>query len=317
MSIFKNEKEEIPIEQLKNYTGTDVVMQVLSTDYQDIKARFFDKNLPVRFLHPGIKKGDKIHKNVKAISQETIPWKARIKSKGVDVPIRYCANAIPGVNGGFTFSPSHLDITEPRWTYQPEEIDKILVLMQTSHYKKGIISIVDDNANDTKRAESRGKSAAVSFHIFEEGGDLFANEEKLNKFCLSWGISIKGKFAVKKKNELADKIETAESQHDKQYGYDAFKAALKDDDPYMDIRSTVQSALDNNLIRYEQKKYQVVYPNGETLVKIPVDKAGNWKNHLFEFLGNHPEIVDTLDGSNDTAPKHEMRRVELKEPVTV
>jgi hypothetical protein len=316
MSIFLNEKDKLDINELRDYNGKDEVKQILSANYQDIQNRFFSKGLPVVFLHPGIKKGEKIKQGIKAISQESLPWKLTIKTKMGDVAVRYCEVAEPQQFGGFKFFPSHIDFIQPKWTYFEQDIDKILVLMLTGHYKQGTISIVDTSADETKKAEGRGKSAIVAFHIFSEGGDLFGNEKKLDQFCLSWGISIKGKFPDQKKNALADAIEVAEKNHDWNYGYKAFGEALKDNDPYFEIRASVQDALDKQLIHFDAKKYQVQYKNGEVLAKIPVDQAGQWKKVLFEFLAKNPDKLSVVEGSVEAEPLHEIRKVELKEPVT-
>ncbi len=328
MSIFLNEKDKLDINILREYNGKDEVIQILSANYQDIQKRFFSKGLPVIFSHPNIKKGvninqvkktpqgDKVEPATKAISQESLPWKVTIKTKTGDMPVRYCEVAEPQQFGGFKFSPSHIDIITPRWTYFEQDIDKILVLMLTGHYKQGIISIVDTNADATKLAEDRGRSGAVSFHIFTEGGDLYGDEGKLDKFCLGWGIGVKGKFENQKKIELADAIQRAEIKHDNDFGIDAFKSALRDLDPYLEIRSSIQDSLEKNLIRYESKKYNVVFANGEILLKIPIDKSNDWRKVLVEYISKNPDKLDILQNSNENAPLHERRKIETPDVMT-
>ena len=262
MSIYLNDKDKLDIAILKEYTGKDEVLQKLSELYQDVYARFFKHDLPVIFVHPRMKKGNKLEKNIPAISQETIPWVAYIKTGTGNMPIRYCDSAIPQLMGGYKFSPAGFHMTMQRWSYTKNDIYKVLVLMCTSHYKNGIIYILDDQADAVTKAKARSQSSNVAYHIFSEGGDLFSDEKKLNEFCLSWGISTKGKFIDQKRNELFDTIEKFEKIHNLEYGYNAFNLAIADNDPYFDIRVQVQDALNKNILRYDKNKYVVLLQNG-------------------------------------------------------
>jgi hypothetical protein len=315
--LIRNDKDRIEIAQLKDYNGTDEYMKVLAGYYQDIHKRFFSNGLPVIFTHPKIKKGSKILQNVPALAQEDIPWKSYIKTnKNGSESLRYCLTNIPKPLGGFDFLPTHCKVTEQRWAYTEIDIDQILALMNTLHYKTGIISIIDDEAFNKAKAETHGKSSFVGAHIFSEIGDLYSDEKRLNEFCQAWGISIKGKFLEQKKNELFDAVEKAEKEHKGDYGYEAFKRAITDTDPYFSIRASVQEALEKNLIRFDTKKYVVTFQNGEVLMRVPIDKSPQWKQLLFEYLGKHPESLSFVETTNETAPTHELRKLEIIEPVT-
>jgi hypothetical protein len=317
MSLFLRDKDQVDIGVLGTYAGADEVMQMLSTAYNDVYERFFNNNLGVTFIHPRIKKGEKLLPNIPAVRQESIPWTATIKTKRGDVRIRYCEVAEQLPNGSYKFSPSHLDIEQPKWTYQNTDIDKILFLMVGSkHFLSGAISIVDNFSAETKRAEGRGKNAVVNFHIFSEGGDLYNNVKKLDQFCLSWGISVKDKFEPAKKNALADAIETAEKKKDWKYGYDAFSQAIKDQDPYFEVRANVQDALDKGTIKWNSKQYLVQYKNDETLVKIPIDKSGEWKQYLFEYLSKNPDKLDVVRVTTESEPIHKQRDVNAPDEIT-
>jgi hypothetical protein len=317
MSIFIDDKDKLDIGILETYTGKDEILQLLSTAYHDVYERFFNNGLNVVFIHPKIKKGEKLLPDVPAIRQESIPWTTTIRTKAGDRRLRYCESAVLQPNGGYKFSPSHLDIEEPKWTYFKTDIDKILYLMVgAKHYLNGIISIVDTHATERKKAESRGKSGAVEFHIYTNGGDLYNNEEKLNQFCQAWGISIKNKFEEQKKNELADAIALAEQKHEWDYGYEAFAKAIKDLDPMFETRSAVQEALEKGVIKWVAKQYQVQYANNEVLLKIPIPEAINWKKLLFDYLSKHPEALDIIGASNEVAPTHTLRKLETPEVIT-
>jgi len=315
MSIYLNEKDKLDIAILKDYSGKDETLKKLSELYNDVYDRFFKNDLLVIFAHPKMKKGWQIKQNIPAISQETIPWIAYIKTNTGNMPVRYCDSAVPQPNGGFKFTPSGFHITDQRWAYTRNDIDKVLVLMCTSHYRDGKIYIIDDKAAAEKTATLRSKSSSVAYHIFSEGGDLYNDEKKLNDFCLSWGIDIKGKFKDQKKNLLFDAIENAEKEHKKEYGYEAFNASITDNDPYFDIRLQVQDALNKGVIKFDKTKYVVTLQNGEVFCRIPIEKAETWKNVLFEYLGKNPDKYDTLMGSNDTAPVHELRKLEISEEI--
>jgi len=311
--LFRNDKDRIEIAQLRDYTGADEYMKILAGYYQDVQSRFFSKGLPVIFAHPKIKKGNKIIQNQPALAQEDIPWKSYVRTtKNGSEILRYCLTNNPKPFGGFDFLPTHCKVTAQRWSYTEVDIDKILALMNTDHYKKGIISIVDDEALNKKKAEGRGKSSLVNFHIFSEGGDLFNNEKKLNDFCQSWGISIKGKFPDQKKNELADCIELAEKNHHYEYGFDAFRSAINDNDAYFEIRRDVQDSIDKGVIKFDKTKYQVLMQNGEVLLRIPIDRANNWKQVLYEYLAKNPDRLEVLATSNESAPTHELRKIEVE-----
>ena len=315
MSIYLNDKDKLDIAILKEYSGKDEVLQKLSELYNDVYNRFFKHDLPVIFVHPRMKKGNKLEKNIPAISQETIPWVAYIKTGTGNMPIRYCDSAIPQQMGGYKFSPSGFHITMQRWSYTKNDIDKVLVLMCTSHYKSGIFYILDDQADAVTKAKARSKSSNVAYHIFSEGGDLFSNEKRLDEFCLAWGISTKGKFIDQKRNELFDTIENAEKTNKFDYGYEAFNTAIADKDVYFDIRVAVQDALNKGVLKYDKNKYVVTMQNGEVFARIPIDRASDWKNVLFEYLGKNPDKIDTLTASNEVAPTHERRKLETPEVI--
>ena len=315
MSIYLNEKDKLDIAILREYNGKDEVLQTLSVHYHDVYERFFKNDLPVIFAHPKMKKGNKIIQNIPAISQETIPWKAYIKTNTGNMPVRFCDSAVPEPNGGFKFFPAGLHITEQRLAYQKSDIDKVLVLMCTPHYKEGKIYILDDRADAEKKASIRSKSSSVAYHIFSEGGDLFNDEKKLNEFCLSWGVSINNKFKDQKKNELFEAIENAEKLHNPDYGYEAFNLAIADEDPYFEVRLQVEDALGKNILKWDKNKYVVTLANGEVFCRIPIDKAGSWKKALFEFLAKNTEKLDVLTGSNETAPVHAKRKVETPDVI--
>jgi len=317
MALYIDDKTKIDINQLKDYTGTDEVMKLLAESYQDVYRRFFDESLPVTFLHPKMKKGETIKQGTPARAQENLPWTCTIPTRAGDRRLRYCVSAIMQPNGGFDFRPTSMPITLPIWDYGVNDIDKILFLMQSPKFKDRTIFIRDIKDDETKRAEKRGRSAIVEFHIFSDGGDLFNNEKKLDQFCLAWGISVKSmRFENQKKNALADAIEVAELKRDNGYGYEAFKQALKDNDPYFEIRGSVQDAIDKEIIKWDSKKYQVQFANNEVLLKVPIGDSNVWKNTLFEYLSKNPDALDTVQVFNDTAPTHGHRKVELSDTLT-
>jgi hypothetical protein len=186
--------------------------------------------------------------------------------------------------------------------------------MCTQHYKDGKFYILDDEADARKKAQTRGQSSSVAFHIFNEAGDLYSNEKKLDDFCLSWGVPVKGKFLDQKRNALFEAIETAEknSSTRNDYGYDAFNRSIADNDPYFQIRADVQDALNKNIIKFDKTKYVVTLQNGEVFCRIPIEKAEIWKNVLFEFLAKKPDKLEALTISSGDAPTHEPRKLEVE-----
>ena len=319
MSLFIDDKKA-DLEIIKNGKSiTDPVYKHLAGQYQNIYERFFQYGEAVVFVHTKMDGGkNRIDQNVPFRAKESIPRKVSIKTKEFN-KILVLADEQLTENGKTVYAPTYFDFVNdtPRMSYKEEDADIVLFLLNTHLFKNGDLVINDARANERKIAGSRGKSGAVLFHLYDEMGDLFGDEDKLNKFCQNWGISIRNKYPEKKKNELSDAIEKAEAANNKEFGYDAFKAAIKNEDPLFDVRYVIQDSLEKELIRYDYKQYKVVYANGEQLFKVPVSEATNWKKSLTEYLAGHPEIISTLMGDTEkTEMPHQRRKVDLPEEVT-
>ena len=296
MPLYRNDKEKIEMATIPNYTGDDELMKKLHAAYVDIHQRYFaeNKDATITIKHPKMKTG-----RLKGRSQESWPFVGVVRTDLGDERLRYCKSAVQLAGGLWKFEPQNFVMTKQTERFGLNDIDMILFLMVAfSPLKRGVITMVDERKDYEKKTAERGRSVYVAYHIFDESGDLHADQEKLVKVCQAWGIQVVGKYPDQLKNELADLVELSEKQKNQDYGYEAFKRALTDQDDNFEAKVLVNKTLERKVIWYNPKEYIVRYKNTEPFVRIPPQNADSWKKYLIEFLVANPTKAEELAKAN-------------------
>ena len=306
--LVLDEKTVIEMTDVVNYKGSDTVMKLLKEKYDDVQERFFSHGLDVWFEHPKMKSG-----RIKGLTQETFPLIGTIKTNMGDRRLRFCRTRVVEPNGVIKYTPPTITIDTRKFKLGQTDIDYIIFLMAAfAPLRNGRIKMIDTLAEHKAKVVARGRSTMVAYHIFNEMGDLYSDSDKLKRFCLNWGVTIAGKVDDQLKNELADMIEGAEQRKDKEYGYDAFKDAIRSADPLFTIRVLVSQLIQENIIYYNDKLFQVKFKgNDETVFKVPLSRTHEWKKAMVEMLQKNQETLSNL--MDLVKPKKKEAKVE-KEP---
>ena len=110
MPLYRNDKDRIDMESVRDYDGKDEFMVQLHSAYADLHKRYFkdDRDALITIMHPKISAGRKGSKDNKPRrAQESWPFVGTVQTDLGGERLRYCKSAIQLTGGLWKFEPSN------------------------------------------------------------------------------------------------------------------------------------------------------------------------------------------------------------------
>jgi hypothetical protein len=303
MLYLNDERADLNV--LENYKGSDYVLKLLASTYQQAKEMGF----PLKFKCDALQKAYKEGK--KGIY---IPFSGDIQTPTGSVKIDYCQSARSVAGGvGINYKPRGESMTKT-WKLDKGDLDKILFLMVGCPLvKNGTIYIEDLEKRAAEVASRRTAGSALSFYLYNEHSPLYSDENKLMTIAMALGIpNVKPEtYGLNElKNMIFEKVEAAEKIHDATFGYKWFGDAVNEFTPLMTALKDVQTAIDSNIIRFNDKLFKWMLLDGKgndlrILCPIEPAKTSLRREILADYCLKDKEAYGLIRTNIDSVKKEE------------
>lgn len=190
-------------------------------------------------------------------------------------------------------------IKKPNFSLNEQDIDKIFYFLYKSRifYKYKIFEVVNDKANAENDFKEKMDNTKLSNILYGSNSVLVNDEKKLRTIAKAWnvyGVDTLSKYQVILKLEAKLK---KDSMRDSSV-IDDFIASTGLDD-FTKLRAMVQQSLDDDVLRYNARKFAFYFCNpdgtdGELIMKISRKDIDIKEEQLVYYLRDNPDKLDTI-----------------------
>ena len=257
MAIVINE-QIFELKHLKGYQGDDTLRLQIKSKIKELQDRYFPKDdltatVKVKY-RTGVIKYNKKAKLKEGKKFVGIPLIVDVKTPDGTKTVRLAHTVVKQREGVYKYRPLRLAF-RGKWIWDITHLEDLVWLtLFAPEFKSGLIVLEDLEKESNDKAEDRGKYAKLSFYLYHPTSPIFDDFEKVKDLCLAWGVSNVFRKSINMlKNNLYDAIEKAEVNKDEKYGVVAFNDAVTADNPFIEVMSKIQSAIQLTVIQFDYK----------------------------------------------------------------